>query len=157
MIFKRTYRYQSSMPLQEIKNKLIGKHIETHHLDFEISEKNGMLRIIPHAEHEPGVKTLPITHVDLKNKGQSTSLKISSKMRRIDSGGPYLVTIFCFFLLIAAAMFFFLGGPEHTQYVYVLGALGLLILIIFWMKMEKGYFDYVRRIRDYIKKETAAS
>nr|HQE11342.1 hypothetical protein [Flavipsychrobacter sp.] len=82
MIFKRTYRYQSSMPLQEIKNKLIGKHIETHHLDFEISEKNGMLRIIPHAEHEAGVKTLPITHVDLKNKGQATSLKISSKMRR---------------------------------------------------------------------------
>ncbi len=156
MIFSRTYRYQSTLPIQEIKNKLIGKHIKTHHLDFEISEKNGVLRIIPHAENTEGVQTLPITHVNMNNKGNTTGLKISSKMRRIDSGGPYLIAIFSSFMIIAAAMFYFLGGPEHVQYAIALGAIGLFILVAFWLKMEKGYFDYVRKIRDYVKAETAA-
>lgn len=131
MIFKRTYRYQTSMPIEEIKNKLIGKHIETHHLDFEISQKNEMLRVIPHAEQEAGVRTLPITHVEFSGKGGKTALKISSKMRRIDSGGPYLITTFSFFLLIAAAMFYFFGSKEHLQYTYILGGMGIVILIIF--------------------------
>lgn len=157
MIFKRTYRYQSSLPMEEIKNKLIGKHIETHHLDFEISEKNGILRIIPHAETQAGVKTLPITHVNMNGKGGKTGLKISSKMRRIDAGGPYLISLFCGFLIIAAALFYLFGSEEHKLYTYILGGVGLILFIIFWVKMETGYFDYVRKIRDYIKKETVAS
>ncbi|HTN45316.1 MAG TPA: hypothetical protein VL098_03145 [Flavipsychrobacter sp.] len=157
MIFQRTYRYKTVMPIEEIRNKLVGKHIETHHLDFEISEKNGMLRIIPHAEMEAGVKTLPITHVDLKGNSSNTNLKISAKMRRIDSGGPYLIAIFCLFMVIAAAMFFMAGNAEYRMYGYILGGVGLGIFIIFWLKMETGYFDYVRKIRDYIKKETSAS
>jgi hypothetical protein len=28
---------------------------------------------------------------------------------------------------------------------------GLLIFIIFWLRMEAGYFDYTRKIRDFIK------
>jgi len=142
--------------MDDIRKKLIGKHIQTHHLDFEISEKNGMLRIIPHAETEAGVKTLPITHVDINGKGSNTGLKISSKMRRIDAGGPYLITIFCLFLLIAAIMFFVFGTAEHKLYAYILGGAGALVFILFWFKMEAGYFDYVRKIRDYIKKETSA-
>src|SRR5690606_31270873 len=157
MIFKRSYSYLSSMPIEEIKNRLIGKHIQAHQLDFEVSEKNGILRIIPHAEHEAGVRTLPITHVNFSGKGGKTGLKISSKMRRIDSGGPYLISIFCCFLLIAAAMFFLFGSMEHRIYTYVLGAAGAVIFLIFWFKMEAGYFDYVRKIRDYIKKESGAS
>lgn len=156
MIFKRTYSYLSSMPIEEIKNKLVGKHIEAHHLDFEVSEKNGMLRIIPHAEHEAGVKTLPITHVDFSGKGGKTGVKISSKMRRIDLGGPYLICIFCFFLLLAGALFYFFGTAEKF-YAYVLGGAGAVIFLIFWFKMEAGYFDYVRKIRDYIKKEAGIS
>ncbi len=157
MIFTRTYRYQSTMPVEDIRKKLVGKHIETHHLDFEISEKNGMLRVIPHAEHEAGVRTLPITHVNLDGKTGKTGLKISSKMRRIDSGGPYLIAIFCLFLLIAAAMFALFGTAEHRIYTIVLGIVGAAIFLVFWFKMEAGYFDYVRKIRDYIKRETAAS
>lgn len=157
MIFTRTYNYESSMGIEDIKRKLLGKHIEAHHLDFEVSEKNGMLRVIPHAEHEAGVRTLPITHIDFSGKGSKTGLKISSKMRRIDSGGPYLIAIFCSFLLIAAAMFFLFGSAEHRVYAYVLGAVGAVIFLVFWFKMEAGYFDYVRKIRDYVKKEAGVS
>lgn len=157
MIFKRTYRYQTALPIADIKNKLVGKHIKTHHMDFEISEKDGVIRVIPHAETDAGVKTLPITHVNMDGKGGKTGLKISSKMRRIDAGGPYLISIFCSFLIIAAIMFFVFGTQEHRLYTYILGGAGLAIFILFWFRMESGYFDYVRKIRDFIKKEAVVS
>src|ERR1044071_5871088 len=90
MIFSRTYRYNSSMPAEAIKGRLIGKHVKVHNMDFEVSEKDRMLRIIPHAEQETNIKTLPITHVELKGKGDKTQVVINSKMRKIDSGGPML-------------------------------------------------------------------
>jgi len=157
MIFKRSYKYQSTMPIDGIKSKLLGQHMQIHQMDFEVSEKNGVLRIIPHAERETHLKTLPITHIDLDGKGSKTKVKISSKMRRIDSGGPQLIVIFCLFLLIAAALFFLFGTAEHRSYTYILGGVGLAIFIMFWIKMETGYFDYVRKIRDYIKTQTSAT
>ena len=156
MIFTRTYRYQSSMPVDEIKNRLRGKHVTVHNLDFEVSEKDRMLRIIPHAEQITAIKTLPITHIEFKDKGDKTQIVISSKMRKIDSGGPAVVIFFCSFMLIGALCFFLFGKEEYSTFTYTLLSIGVLIFIVFWMRMEAGYFDYVRKLRDYIKHESAA-
>lgn len=152
MIFSRTYRYNSSRAADDIRGRLVGQHVKVHNMDFEVSEKDLMLRIIPHAEQETNIRTLPITHVELKGKGDKTQIVISSKMRKIDSGGPTLIVIFCSFMLIAALAFLMLGSKEYMSFTYTLGGISLLIFLVFWMRMEAGYFDYVRKIRDYIKK-----
>lgn len=156
MLFTRTYRYKSSRSMEEIKNRLLGKHMIVHNMDFEVSGNESMLRIIPHAEEVQALKTLPITHVEMQGKGNQTQVTISSKMRKIDSGGPMLIVIFCMFMLIAALMFFAYGGPQYAQVSYILGGISVAIFIIFWIKMESGYFDYIRKIRDYVKKEGVA-
>lgn len=142
------------MPMEDIKSRLIGKHVSVHNMDFEVFEKDRMLRIIPHAEQENNIKTLPITHVELEGNGGKTKIVISSKMRKIDSGGPLLIIIFCSFLLIAAILMMLFGGKEYVHYTYIFLGISLFIFIVFWMRMESGYFDYVRKIRDYIKKQS---
>jgi len=156
MLFSRTYRYLSTMAVDDIKNRLIGKHVKVHNMDFEVYEKDRMLRIIPHAEQEHSIKTLPITHVELKGKGNQTQVVINSKMRKIDSGGPMLIVIFCMFMLIAAVLFFIFGKEEYLSFTYTLLGISIFIFLVFWVRMEKGYFDYVRKIRDYIKTQSTA-
>ena len=155
MIFSRTYRYQSTRGADDIKGRLLGKHVKVHNMDFEVSEKDRVLRIIPHAEDETDLKTLPITHIEIKGKGDKTQVVVNSKMRKIDSGGPMLVVIFCTFLLVAAILFFVFGRSEYMNFVYTLGGIGAGIFLLFWMRMERGYFDYVRKIRDYVKNSVA--
>lgn len=159
MVFSRTYRYLSSLSAEDIRRKLTGQHMKVHNLDFEVSEKGQTLRIIPHAEEVEGVKTLPITHVDFKGRGGKTQVVISSKMRRIDKGGPMLVVIFCAFLIAAGVIAFFTVGSDDStsMYAYVLAGIGALIFAIFWMRMETGYFDYVRKIRNHIKQQAAGA
>ena len=158
MIFSRTYRYLSNLSADEIRGKLTGQHMKVHDLDFEVSEKGQTLRIIPHAEEVESVKTLPITHVDFTGRGSQTQVVIRSKMRRIDEGGPMLVVVFCIFLLIAGVIAFMVGhdDQDYAMYAYVLLGIGLLIFAIFWMRMEAGYFDYVRKIRNHIKQQSVA-
>jgi len=144
------------MPIEDIKRRLLGKHVKVHNMDFEVYEKDRLLRIIPHAEQETHIKTLPITHVELKGKGNQTQVVINSKMRKIDSGGPLLIVIFCSFLLIAAVLFFVFGGNEFLNFTYTLLGISLFIFLIFWMRMETGYFDYVRKIKNYIKTQSVA-
>lgn len=155
MIFSRTYKYLSTASEKDIKGRLLGKHMKVHNMDFEVSEKGRMLKIIPHAETESNIKTLPITHVEFIGNGGKTKVVVSSKMRKIDSGGPVLIMFFCSFLVIAALLLFFFGGVKYTAYTYTLGTIGVLVFAIFWTRMQTGYFDYVRKIRDFIKKQAA--
>jgi hypothetical protein len=155
MIFSRTYRYQSNMQESDIKGRLLGKHVTVHNLDFEVFEKDNMLRIIPHAEQETNIKTLPITHIEFKGKGDKTQVVISSKIRKIDSGGPTLIMIFCSFMVIGAILFLVFGQHEYVAYTYTLFGIAALMFGVFWMRMESGYFDYVRKIRDYVRKQSA--
>ena len=155
MFFSRTYRYNSAKSADDIKNGLLGKHVKIHNLDFEVFEKDRSLRIIPHAEQETNIKTLPITHVEFKGGGDKTEVVISSKMRKIDSGGPMLIVVFCTFMLIGSVLFFVFGEEEYASFTYTLLGISLAIFAVFWLRMETGYFDYVRKIRDYIKTESA--
>ena len=149
MFFTRTKRYQSCIPTEAAKSRLIGNHVKIHDLDFEVLEKDHSLSIIPHAEQVNAIRTLPITHVDLREDGNKTKVVITSKMRKIDSGGPQLIVIFSSFLIVAAIILLFVGGER--QITYTLLGIGTLIFTIFFIRMQMGYFDYVRKIRNYIK------
>jgi len=151
MIFQRTYRYNTPLSIDDIKQRLLGKHIQVHHLDFEILEKEQMLKIIPHAEDDNSIKTLPITHVEMQGKGSGTRVIVTSKPRRIDAGGPYLIVIFCLFCILGASVFYLLNPSESYWPPLAMIGVGLLIFIIFWIRMEAGYFDYTRKIRDFVK------
>lgn len=156
MLFSRTYRYQTTVPAEDIKNRLLGNHVKVHNLDFEVFEKDRTIKIIPHAEQVEAIKTLPITHIELKGGGPKTQVVITSKMRKIDQGGPLLVVFFCTFMLLAALFSFVRGGSDYSVYTYSLLGIAVLIGMVFWMRMEAGYFDYIRKIRDYIKKQSLA-
>lgn len=150
MFFTRTHRYKFSIPKEDLKNRLIGKHVQIHNLDFEVLEKDQTLRIIPHAEQVDAIKTLPITDVDIKEEGGKTNVVITSRMRKLDMGGPMLVIIFCGFLFGASIVLFF-AAPKELQITYTLLGMGLFTFIVFTIRMQMGYFDYVRKIRAYIK------
>ncbi len=155
MIFSRTYRYVSSVSEEDLKGRLVGKHTKVHDMDFEVSEKGRMLKIIPHAEQDTGIKTLPITHVEFKGKGGKTQVVVSTKMRKIDSGGPMLIMAFvCIMVAAALALLVIDKQGKFNTYIITLGGIGLAIFAVFWTRMERGYFDYVRKIRDFVKKQT---
>src|SRR5690606_33411311 len=147
MIFTRTHHFKSSLPAEDIKGKLIGKHVKIHNLDFEIFEKEGMLKIIPHAEQVESIKTLPITHIEFKGQGGSTDVVLTSKMRRIDKGGPYLVMMFSSFMIIGALIFYFAGGESYRRFFLPLGIIGVLIFIVLMLRLNSGYYDYVRKVK----------
>lgn len=151
MIFNRTYRLSTALSAEAIKNRLVGSHLQVHHMDFEVLEKENMLRIIPHAEEENGVKTLPITHVEFNGAGDRTRVIISSKPRRIDIGGPYLIVIFCLFAIAGGTILYFVNKNESIWPSLAMMLAGLFVFVIFWLRMETGYFDYVRKIKNHIK------
>ncbi len=151
MFFTRTQRYQASIPKEDLKNRLIGNHVKIHDMDFEVYEKDQSLRIIPHAEQAEGIKTLPITRVEMKEEGNKMNVVITSKMRRLDSGGPMLLMFFCVFLILASVILMAVDGEPKLTF-SLLGA-GTGILIVFFVRLQIGYFDYIRKIRDYVKSQ----
>jgi hypothetical protein len=156
MIFNRTYRFKAPLPMDQVRQRLLdNQHLKVHHLDFEIIEKDNMVRVIPHAENLDSIKTLPITHVSFNGDGDSgTRVILKSKPRRIDAGGPYLIILFCLFCVIGASIFYFVNPNEYSWPSLVMIGIGILIFIIFWINMEIGYFDYTRKIRNAIQKLT---
>lgn len=154
MIFNRTSRLKTTLSLEEVKNRLSRKQFKVHDMDFEIAERERVLKIIPHAEHIQSLKTLPITHVDVQGNGPTGSrIVLTSKPRRIDVGGPYLIVIFCLFCIVGASVFYFINPDQSFMPPLTMAGVGVLIFIVFWIRMESGYFDYVRKIREYIKRE----
>ena len=156
MIFNRTYRFKAPHSIDELKQRLLNnQHLQVHHLDFEIFEKDSMLKVIPHAENLTAVKTLPITHIGFLGDGDvGTKIVLKSKPRKIDVGGPYLIVIFCIFCIVGASIFYFLDPDEYSWPSIVMVGIGVLIFIIFWINMEIGYFDYVRKIRNAVRRMT---
>jgi hypothetical protein len=149
MFFTRTHTYNFPIPKEELKQRLIGKHVRIHDLDFEVMENEGSLAIIPHAEKVNSLKTLPITTVDMKSEGTHTKVTVTSRMRKIDSGGPQLLVIFCGFLFIASFILLYVGGEKPITYTML--TLGAIIFSVFSLRMQTGYFDYIRKIRAYVK------
>ena len=149
MFFTRTQNYQTSLLKDDLKRRLAGEHVKIHDMDFEVYEKEGSLRIVPHAEQTNAIKTLPITKVELKEDGKQVKVVITSQMRKLDSGGPQLIILFCAFLFIASFILLYVGGERVITYT-LLGT-GASILTLFYIRLQMGYFDYVRKIRDYVR------
>lgn len=153
MLFARSYRLSTNSSVDAIKAALLGNMFKVHNLDFEIYESDKCIKIIPHAETEKDLKTLPITHVDLEGRGDTTNLKVSYKIRKIDQGGPYLLVTFCVFLLAGAVAFYLNNEPTLS---YLMLGIAVVIFGIFWVKMQSGYFDYATKIKNYLKEKAAA-
>jgi hypothetical protein len=150
MIFNRTYRLSSNKTTNDLKQHLNGQHIQIHGYDFETIQKENIIKIIPHAENTNKVTTLPISNLSFVQKSNKTFIKMETHPRRIDVGGPYIL------LLLTSAIFFvgFLmglyGGTEQSNSSKMMMGIGLAIFILFWIKMEIGYFDYVRKLKKWV-------
>jgi hypothetical protein len=149
MFFTRTHTFHFPLSKEELKNRLVGKHVRIHNLDFEVLEIDDKLSIIPHAEQVEVIKTLPITTVVFKEEGNKTKVVVTSKMRQLDSGGPFLIVIFCSFMFIASLILFNLGTERGVA--YTLFGISIFIISLFCIRMQMGYFDYVRKVRVYVK------
>ncbi len=156
MFFNRSYRLVSSQSADDIRQKLLGRHTNVHGLDFEVVDTDHGIRIVPHAEELESVKTLPVTRVNLKSrKDQKTDVLLYSHMRRVDQGGPLLVLIFSVFMIVAGTIGYLRAQDENVFITLPLIGIGLLIFIIMWVRLEAGYFDYVRKVRDFVKGQVA--
>jgi hypothetical protein len=149
MFFTRTQRYLSQIPKEDFRNRLVGNHLKIHDMDFEVYEKGQKLKIVPHAESLNAIKTLPITDVYLKEDGNKTEIIITSKIRKLDLGGPQLIMLFCAFLVVASLTLLFVG--RERDIIYTLLGISTLVFGVFWVRMEMGYFDYVRKIREHVR------
>ncbi len=153
MLFKRTYTLTSKHTPDNLRSKIKGEHLNIHNLDFEIMEKEGILKIIPHTEYaEEKIYTLPITHVTFEENGTGGSkVKMKSKPRRIDIGGPSLVLAFSLFLFLAGlGLFLFMQDQGYDIASYILMFVGSIIFIFFWYRMGAGYFDYISKQKKWI-------
>ena len=63
MLFRRYHTYQSQKSAAELLKSLEGRHLQVHTLDFEVQRREGDLKIIPHAELDDHIYTLPITRI----------------------------------------------------------------------------------------------
>jgi len=151
MIFRRYTTIQSKKKTEELKRNLLGQHLKVHVLDFEVVTKGEDLKIIPHAEYEDHVYTLPITRLKITNSTNGSTIKMMSKPRRIDIGGPYLIVIFCGFMLLAAVLFYLFGHGEYTNMSYMLCGIAVLIFAILYVRLQMGYFDYIRKINKWVR------
>lgn len=153
MFFTRTHTYHFPISREDLKTRLIGKHVKIHDLDFEVVDDGGTLSIIPHAEQVNAIKTLPITTITMNESNGKTKVAVTSRMRPIDSGGPFLIVIFCAFMLIAAGILIKVDENGDRTIPYTLLGISLLIMAIFSIRMQMGYFDYIRKVRQYVKEK----
>jgi len=149
MFFTTTYRYNFSIPIDHLKYRLIGSQVKIHNLEFEVLEQDHSLRIIPNTEEVNSSQTFPVTEVELKEDGNKTNVVVTSKLNRVDSGGPIVVALFCLFLLLASIIILYV--EKEPVITIIIGTFSLLFFTVFLIRMQMGYFDYVRKIRDYIK------
>ncbi len=154
MLFARSYRLTSGNSVEAIKEALLGKIFTIRNMKFEVYEGDKHIKIIPHSEDNRDSGTLPITHLNLEGRGDTTNLNVSYKIRKLDQGGPYLLVIFCIFLLLGSLAFFYF----HENILgFVFLALSFIIFAGFWVKMQSGYFDYAAKIKKHIKERISAN
>ncbi len=151
MFFIRYYSIESNKNAETLKKNFLGQHLKIHNLDFEIFEKGDSVKVIPHAESDDQVYTLPITRLRFVPKGSGTQIKMMSKPRRIDIGGPYLLMIFILFSIIAAILLKLYGEGEYDRTAYLIAGVVVIIFGALWYRMEQGYFDYIRKVKSWVK------
>lgn len=152
MIFRKYYSFKSQKNPDELTKHITGQHLQVHGLDFEIYQKEDSIKIIPHAENDEKVRTIPITRLRLiKDSSGGSTIKMMCKPRRIDSGGPTLLAIFLLTALIGGIFLFLKHNETYEITSYILMGIGGVGFILFWLRLESGYFDYIRKIKAWVK------
>ena len=151
MIFRRYSTFKSAKNANELKANFLGQHFKIHDLDFEIMGDDDIIRVIPHAETEDHVYTLPITRLRFIPTDNGTIIKMLAKPRRIDIGGPYLLMIFVCFMIIASVLLITLGEGAYNTTAYIIFGSAIAIFALLWFRLEQGYFDYIRKVKSWVK------
>lgn len=148
-MFTRTRQYQFSIPKELLKYRLVGNHITIDRKDFSVLENEQAISIVPTTETESGRTTLPITQLELKDDGNRTEMVITSRMHTIEAGAQMLIMLFCVFFLAASLILLFVG--HDLMVTLSLCCISVLVFIFFLVRLQMGYFGYVRKIRAHIK------
>ena len=153
MLFNTTSRLSSKMNTGQVKEALVGKHVQIKELDFEFKESEGIIKVIPHTENDERSRLVPITHITTENNGNGTHIQIRAKPRRIDLGGLYLA-IGSIILLGLIGVYLRLTYPEQSPLVAIgILVLALLAFVIFRMRLQSGDYGYIGNIKSFIKKQ----
>lgn len=152
MIFRKFYSLKSSRNPDDLMKHITGQHLQVHGLDFEIYHVKDELKIIPHAENDDSLRTIPITHLKFIKNGQGGSnIKMMCKPRKIDSGGPTLLAIFLMLALVGGITLFLRHDENYMLAAYILTGIGVVGGLLFYMRLHTGYYDYCKKIRDWVK------
>lgn len=149
MLFTRQFQFNCSKNAETLYKHFLGKHLTIHQLDFEVYDEGDHLKVIPHTEDSDQIYTLPITKVMISPDNKGASIKLKFSPRHIDIGGPYLLIIFIVFAIISGLLLLWYNTNVQTAYLIIGLAIG--VLSIMWYRMERGYFDYIRKIKKWIK------
>lgn len=149
MLFTRQFQFNCSKNAESLYKQFLGKHVTIHHLDFEVFDEGDHFKVIPHTENSDQIYTLPITKVTISKNNQGTIVKIKFSPRHIDIGGPYLLLLFIGFAIIAGLLLLWFN--TNTQTAYLILGMAIVVFAIMWYRMERGYFDYIRKIKKWIK------
>lgn len=150
MFFNTSTRISSKLNPGQVKEALVGKHIQIKELDFEFKESEGIIKVIPHTENDERSRLVPITHVNLSNNSSGSNIQVDSKPRRIDLGGLYLASG-AIIALCLIAVYLRITYPEQSIWVPVgVGVAAVLAFIIFRIRLRSSYFGYIKDIRKFI-------
>lgn len=150
-MFTKKYIYHSNLSREGLTSRLVGSHVNIHGLDFEVFSEEKMISIIPHAEQVQEIKTLPETFIEFYEDNGRTRVTIISRMRKLDQGGPMLLMILCFLLLVISVVVFFEFETTNHLASSILISTCALIFTLFVVRLRTGYYDYVNKIKDYIR------
>ncbi len=149
MLFTRQFQFNCSKNAETLYKHFLGKHLTIHQLDFEVYDEGDHLKVIPHTENSDQIYTLPITKVMISPDNKGASVKVKFSPRHIDIGGPYLLITFICFAIIAGLLLLWFNTNVQTAYLII--GLAVAVFAIMWYRMERGYFDYIRTIKKWLK------
>ncbi len=153
MIFERKYKIPLQVPLKTFEDRILGEHFKIHDIDFEVYDHvdNDMIKIIPHAEYVKKATTLPITHLNIIRDADNTPKNIEAQfhIRKIDKGLPLFFIILGIASLIIGIIGLNYENLVKTSYVFI--GFGIVELIFTFLRLNRGYYDYVRKIKSWVE------
>ncbi len=155
MLFDKKYKIPLQVSPEVFKERILGQHFKVHDLDFEVYdhvEDDGIIKIIPHAESVARTtNTLPITHLSIEKDDSTTGEHIEAffHIRKVDKGLPLFFILLFSGLVIAGIIGINYEALAKTSKLLLgIGAVGLLIT---FLKLNRGYYDYIRKIRAWVE------
>jgi uncharacterized membrane protein YuzA (DUF378 family) len=58
--------------------------------------------------------------------------------------------MFVFFAVIAGLLLYLYGEGAYNNTAYILVGIAVLIFLLLYIRMQQGYFDYIRKIKKWV-------